>query len=131
MGFIFLRRWCEIGGIGFDKQPVRRDILNQLSQFSAPDFYSQNTRNSDIKAQIQISCKLCFEVCPVEGALFQVEGTRNRKEVIFPRVDPALCIGCGACESVCPVEGELAVQVFAPGFVPESELALLSRLAQR
>ena len=45
-----------------------------------------------------ISRKLCFEVCPVEGALLQVEGTRNRKTVIFPQVVPDKCIGCGACE---------------------------------
>jgi ferredoxin len=78
--------------------------------------------------ELCISCKLCFEVCPVEGALFKVDGTRNRKDVIFPRVDPELCIGCGACESVCPVEGELAIQVFARGFLPKSESAVLSRL---
>jgi MauM/NapG family ferredoxin protein len=71
-----------------------------------------------VKEELCISCKLCFEVCPVEGALLQVEGERNRKKVIFPQVDPAKCIGCGACESVCPVEGELAVRVYKSEYAP-------------
>lgn len=75
-----------------------------------------------------ISCKLCFEVCPVEGALLEVETTRNRKDVIIPEVSSDLCIGCGYCESVCPVEGELAIKVFAPGAMPVYESVLRRRV---
>ena len=71
----------------------------------------------------EIGCNLCFEACPVEDALIEVETTRNRKKVTIPQVVPEHCIGCGACESVCPVEGELAIKVFAPGRVPETEVA--------
>jgi polyferredoxin len=70
-----------------------------------------------------ISCGLCWEACPIEGALFEVETTRKRKTVIIPEVAPELCIGCGACETVCPVEGELAIKVFAPGELPVSQVA--------
>ena len=76
-----------------------------------------------------ISCGLCFEACPVEGALLQTETTRNRKEVIVPEVAPEYCIGCGACETVCPVEGELAIKVFAPGVLPEPKAARRRRTA--
>jgi polyferredoxin len=42
-------------------------------------------------------CGACVEVCPTHAVY-----TEERDGVLYPEIDPEVCIGCGACEHVCP-----------------------------
>jgi ferredoxin-type protein NapG len=45
-------------------------------------------------AHMGTSCTVCFEQCPVEGAITMTAGK--------PRIDDDRCTGCGVCHYVCP-----------------------------
>lgn len=43
------------------------------------------------------SCLVCYEVCPVQGAISLEEETR-------PLFNPTICVGCGRCALACPAQ---------------------------
>ncbi len=44
-----------------------------------------------------IACGACFESCPAEPNVFEVDD-------VSKVVHPEACIACGACMDACPVE---------------------------
>ena len=45
-------------------------------------------------AYLEGYCSVCYERCPVPGAIELGEG--------LPRIIPETCTGCGICHEVCP-----------------------------
>jgi len=51
-------------------------------------------------------CLVCYETCPVDGAISVKEITVKRQRKIItvrvPEFNPDICIGCGRCVNACP-----------------------------
>lgn len=67
------------------------------------------------------NCIVCEEVCPTSKKAIWLEEKEitaregERKRILFPNVDPELCVGCGICEAKCPVRDRPAIYVTSIG----------------
>jgi polyferredoxin/ferredoxin len=66
-----------------------------------------------------IGCMICDKVCPIDGAIQEIQMEVKGKIDDRPQFMPELCIGCGACVYDCPVTG--AITIYPPGAVPPME----------
>ncbi|MCU0666211.1 MAG: DUF362 domain-containing protein [Candidatus Omnitrophica bacterium] len=84
--------------------------LERLSNFKLPSTYNKEAQGESLPAKLIlnmvrkvklkvsskkcISCKQCYEICPVKAIDFDK----------YPRINARKCIACFCCKEVCPVQ---------------------------
>jgi ferredoxin-type protein NapG len=52
-----------------------------------------------------LPCRICFDLCPIEGAITLTGGDHS----YVPVVQDARCVGCGVCLHHCPAPGAIRI----------------------
>jgi hypothetical protein len=75
----------QVGSIGFDHEPVRREVSHDLAQMMAATLIADPARDSDVEAELQIGARLfdaCREAMGDAARQSGPEVTQDRDEVL-------------------------------------------------